>query len=90
MANTTGSERARATLAYLRRNITMGTWPVGSRIPIEPELAEQTGMDREQAAKSLEQVLNIFGGQMAKQGGAPAPSAKPKPAGLENLLDQWK
>jgi len=53
---------------------------------LDKELAEQTGMDREQAAQSLEQVLNIFGGQMAKKAG----TAAPKASGMENLLDQWK
>jgi hypothetical protein len=55
---------------------------------LDKELAEQTGMDREQAAQSLEQVLNIFGGQIAKKAGA-AP-AQPKASGMEDLLDQWK
>ena len=33
-------------VAQLREQITSGRWPVGSRIPIEPELAEQLGVAR--------------------------------------------
>jgi len=57
---------------------------------LDKELAAQTGMDREQAAQSLEQVLNIFGGQMAKRAGTATPAAQPKAKGMEDLLDQWK
>lgn len=60
MAVTTGSERARATLAFLRRKITTGEWPVGSRIPIEPELAEQTGVGRSTVREAV-RSLAAFG-----------------------------
>ncbi len=33
-------------IARLRTEITSGTWPVGSRIPTEPELVEQLGVAR--------------------------------------------
>ncbi|MFL6051896.1 MAG: FadR/GntR family transcriptional regulator [Actinoallomurus sp.] len=33
-------------IARLRQRITSGTWPVGSRIPTEPELVEQLGVAR--------------------------------------------
>ncbi|WP_125100077.1 FadR/GntR family transcriptional regulator [Leucobacter chromiireducens] len=59
MAVTTGSERARATLAYLRRKITTGEWPVGSRIPIEPELAEQTGVGRSTVREAVRSLASI-------------------------------
>ncbi|MFT4232817.1 MAG: GntR family transcriptional regulator [Leucobacter sp.] len=59
MAVTTGSERARMTLAYLRRKITTGEWPVGSRIPIEPELAEQTGVGRSTVREAVRSLASI-------------------------------
>ncbi|PRI12415.1 FadR/GntR family transcriptional regulator [Leucobacter massiliensis] len=59
MAMTTGSERARATLAYLRRKITTGEWPVGSRIPIEPELAEQTGVGRSTVREAVRSLASV-------------------------------
>ncbi|MBK0422120.1 FadR family transcriptional regulator [Leucobacter sp. CSA2] len=59
MAMTTGSERARATLTYLRRNITTGEWPVGSRIPIEPELAEATGVGRSTIREAVRSLASV-------------------------------
>ncbi|PII82344.1 GntR family transcriptional regulator [Leucobacter sp. OLJS4] len=59
MAVTTGSERARATLAYLRRKITTGDWPVGERIPIEPELAEQIGVGRSTVREAVRSLASI-------------------------------
>ncbi|MBO1901398.1 FadR family transcriptional regulator [Leucobacter weissii] len=59
MAAATGSERARKTLAYLRRHITTGTWPVGSRIPIEPELAEQIGVGRSTVREAVRSLASI-------------------------------
>ena len=57
--STTGSERARSTLAYLRRHITTGEWPVGSRIPIEPELAEQIGVGRSTVREAVRSLASI-------------------------------
>ena len=56
---TTGSERARSTLAYLRRHITTGAWPVGSRIPFEPELAEQIGVGRSTVREAVRSLASI-------------------------------
>ncbi len=46
MTRSTGTSPARATLAYLRQQITSGTWPVNSKIPTEPELAATLGVGR--------------------------------------------
>ena len=59
MATTTGSERARTTLAFLRRKITSGEWPVGSRIPIEPELAEATGVGRSTIREAVRSLASV-------------------------------
>ncbi|MFC7766459.1 FadR/GntR family transcriptional regulator [Leucobacter soli] len=59
MSTKTGSERARNTLAYLRRHITTGTWPVGTRIPIEPELAEQIGVGRSTVREAVRSLASI-------------------------------
>lgn len=51
-----GTSRARAALAYLRRHITSGDWPVGSRIPVEADLAEDMQVGRStvrEAVRSL-------------------------------------
>lgn len=59
MVAKTGSDRARATLAYLRRKITTGEWAVGTRIPIEPELAEQTGVGRSTVREAVRSLASI-------------------------------
>ncbi len=55
---------------------------------LDKELAAQTGMDPAQATESLEKILNLFGGQIAKQAGN-TPAA-PESSGMDSLLDQWK
>ena len=53
---TSGSDRARTTVAYLRRRIISGDWPVGSRIPTESELMESLAVGRttiREAVRSL-------------------------------------
>lgn len=59
MVTTGGSERARTTLAYLRRQITTGAWEVGSRIPIEPELAETLGVGRSTIREAVRSLASI-------------------------------
>ncbi|QDB79102.1 FadR family transcriptional regulator [Georgenia wutianyii] len=60
MATTTnGTERARTTLAYLRRQITTGEWEVGARIPIEPELAETLGVGRSTIREAVRSLASI-------------------------------
>lgn len=58
-AITTGSDRARSTLSFLRRHITTGAWPVGTRIPIEPELAEQIGVGRSTVREAVRSLASI-------------------------------
>lgn len=59
MTITSGTERARSTLAYLRRQITTGTWVVGSRIPIEPELTEILGVGRSTIREAVRSLASI-------------------------------
>ena len=59
MALTTGSERARNTLAYLRPHNPPGAWRGGSRIPIEPELAEQIGVGRSTVREAVRSLASI-------------------------------
>ena len=59
MATTSGTERARTTLAYLRRQITTGAWAVGSRIPIEPELTEILGVGRSTVREAVRSLASI-------------------------------
>ncbi|WP_324652771.1 FadR/GntR family transcriptional regulator [Georgenia sp. H159] len=59
MAGSSGTERARTTLAYLRRQITTGEWAVGARIPIEPELAEALGVGRSTIREAVRSLASI-------------------------------
>jgi len=59
MSTASGTERARSTLAYLRRQITTGKWKVGSRIPIEPELTEMLGVGRSTIREAVRSLASI-------------------------------
>ena len=48
------------------------------------ELAQQTGLDTDVAAQSLQQLFGMFGQQLS--GGQPAQEKK----GLDSLLDEWE
>lgn len=54
-----GSALARSTLARLRTRITGGQWPVGSRIPIEPELAEELGVGRSTIREAIRSLATL-------------------------------
>ena len=89
MAMTTGSERARATLAYLRRQITTGEWPVGSRIPIEPELAEQTGVGRSTVREAVRSLASVGMLETLPGRGTFVRSAAPTSALLNEFLSAF-
>lgn len=57
--NQSGTDRARYTLAYLRRQLTTGVWPVGSRIPIEPELAAELGVGRSTLREAVRSLASM-------------------------------
>lgn len=54
-----GTERARSTFDYIRRQITTGAWPVGERIPIEPELAAQLNVGRSTIREAVRSVASM-------------------------------
>ena len=54
-----GSERARKTLAFLRRKITSGEWVIDSRIPTEPELVELLGVGRTTVREAVRSLANL-------------------------------
>lgn len=89
MATTTGSDRARATLAYLRRKITLGEWPVGERIPIEPELAEQTGVGRSTVREAVRSLASIGMLETLPGRGTFVRSASPTSTLLEQFLTDF-
>ncbi|NLE96501.1 MAG: FadR family transcriptional regulator [Propionibacterium sp.] len=56
---TQGTERARNTLNFLRRQITTGAWPVGERIPIEPELTELLSVGRSTIREAVRSLASM-------------------------------
>ncbi|MBB4072158.1 FadR family transcriptional regulator [Leucobacter sp. OH2974_COT-288] len=86
---TTGSERARATLSYLRRKITTGEWPVGIRIPIEPELAEQMGVGRSTVREAVRSLANMGMLETLPGRGTFVRSATPTSALLNEFLNAF-
>ena len=89
MASTMGSERARGALAYLRRQITTGTWPVGSRIPIEPELAEQMGVGRSTVREAVRSLASVGMLETAPGRGTFVRSATPTSSLLNEFLNDF-
>lgn len=54
-----GSEMARNTLAFLRRNIASGEWPINSRIPKEPELMELLGVGKSTIREAVRSLASL-------------------------------
>jgi DNA-binding FadR family transcriptional regulator len=54
-----GSVLARATLARLRERIASGEWPVGSRIPTEPELEQLLGVGRSTIREAVRALATL-------------------------------
>ena len=85
MAVTTGSERARGALSYLRRKISTGEWAVGERIPIEPELADQMGVGRSTVREAVRSLASMGMLETAPGRGTFVRSASP----TSSLLDEF-
>ena len=89
MASTTGSDRARAALAYLRRKITTGEWAVGDRIPIEPELAEQMNVGRSTVREAVRSLASMGMLETAPGRGTFVRSAAPTSSLLNEFLSDF-
>lgn len=59
MVESSGSALARSTLARLRAQVASGRWPVGSRIPTEPELVEQLGVGRSTVREAIRSLATL-------------------------------
>ena len=58
MAMPQRSALADQTISWLRAQITSGAWPVGSRIPTEPELVEQLKVSRNTVREAVRALAN--------------------------------
>src|SRR5882672_7981396 len=52
------SALADQTISWLRAQITSGAWPVGSKIPTEPELVEQLSVSRNTVREAVRALAN--------------------------------
>jgi len=58
MAMPQRSALADQTISWLRAQITSGAWPVGSKIPTEPELVEQLSVSRNTVREAVRALAN--------------------------------
>jgi DNA-binding FadR family transcriptional regulator len=58
MAMPQRSALADQTISWLRAQITSGAWPVGSKIPTEPELVEQLNVSRNTVREAVRALAN--------------------------------
>ena len=89
MATTTGSERARTALSYLRRQISTGEWALGERIPIEPELAEQMGVGRSTVREAVRSLASMGMLETAPGRGTFVRSTTPTSSLLDEFLSDF-
>lgn len=59
MNQPSGSALARQTLTTLKTRIASGEWPVGSRIPTEPELTEDLGVGRSTVREAVRSLATL-------------------------------
>lgn len=59
MQQSSGSDRARQTLTFLRRKITSGAWPVNSKIPIETELMQMLGVGKTTVREAVRSLASL-------------------------------
>lgn len=59
MSKPSGSALAVSTLARLKARIGAGEWPLGSRMPTEPQLAEQLGVGRSTVREAIRSLATL-------------------------------
>lgn len=74
-------------IEQLRAPVASGQWPVGQRIPTEPELAEQLGVSRNTVREAV-RVLVHAGMLEARQGAGTFVRAALEPAEVLNRVDR--
>lgn len=74
--------------AYMRRNIEIGAWPVGTRMPSLEVLAEKLGMARLTVRQAVQMLVseNLL---TSRQGKGTFVSGAPQPRVRENLQTSW-
>lgn len=89
MTESSGSVLARSTLARLREKITSGDWPVGSRIPTEPELSELFEVGRSTVREAVRSLATLGMVETLTARGTFVRSSTPAPALLVSALSSY-
>lgn len=89
MSQPSGSALARHTLARLKARIAAGEWPVGSRIPTEPELTEELGVGRSTVREAIRSLATLGMVETLTARGTFVRSLTPAPSLLFDALSQY-
>jgi DNA-binding FadR family transcriptional regulator len=89
MSEPTGSALARATFTGLRERIAAGQWPVGTRIPTEPELARLLGVGRSTVREAIRSLATLGMVETLTARGTFVRSLAPAPAVLLDALSTY-
>ena len=89
MGEPSGSALARATLARLRERIASGEWPIGSRIPTEPELSAELGVGRSTVREAVRSLASLGMVEALTARGTFVRATTPAPAVLLDALSVY-
>lgn len=89
MNGPSGTALARETLARLKGRITSGAWPVGSRIPTEPELAAEFGVGRSTIREAVRSLASLGMVETLRARGTFVRSATPAPSILLDAVSVY-
>lgn len=81
---------ARQTLARLKTRIASGEWPVGSRIPTEPELTEDLGVGRSTVREAVRSLATLGMVETLTARGTFVRSLTPAPSLLFDALSAYQ
>lgn len=90
MHQPSGSALARQTLARLKARIASGEWPVGSRIPTEPELTEQLAVGRSTVREAVRSLATLGMVETLTARGTFVRSLTPAPSILFDALSVYE
>lgn len=89
MSEPSGSALARETLARLKSRITSGQWPVGTRIPTEPELTAELGVGRSTIREAIRSLATLGMVESLTARGTFVRSAAPAPSLLLDAISAY-
>lgn len=90
MNQPSGSALARHTFARLKARIASGEWPIGSRIPTEPELTEQLNVGRSTVREAMRSLATLGMVETLTARGTFVRSLTPAPSLLFDALTQYQ